>query len=47
MTRAFDDIVVAEHACIESHLPPTPRAAALFVALKNWHLAALLTFPPI
>ena len=41
MILAFDDIAVAEQGCIESHLPPDPKAAALFVALKNWHLAAL------
>ena len=41
MTQAFDDIAAAEQACIESHLPPDPRAAVLLVALKNWHLAAL------
>jgi len=41
MTRAVDEIALVEQACIESHLPPDPRAAVLFVALKNWHLAAL------
>ena len=41
MTQAFDDIAAAEQACIESHLPPDPRAAVLLVALKNWHLQTL------
>lgn len=41
MTQAFDDIAAAEQACIESHLPPDSRAAALLIALKDWHLAAL------
>jgi hypothetical protein len=41
MTQAIDKIALAEQACIESHLPPDPKAAALFVALKSWHLAAL------
>lgn len=41
MTRAIDKIALAEQACIESHLPPDSRAAVLFVALKNWHLATL------
>jgi hypothetical protein len=41
MIQAIDQTALAEQACIESHLPPDPKAAALFVALKNWHLAAL------
>lgn len=41
MILAVDQIALAEQACIESHLPPDPKAAALFIALKNWHLAAL------
>ncbi len=41
MIQAIDLIALAEQACIESHLPPDPKAAALFVALKSWHLAAL------
>ena len=41
MTQAFDDLAVAEQACIESHLPPDPKAAVLLVALKNWHLQTL------
>jgi hypothetical protein len=41
MTRAVDATALAEQACIESHLPPDAKAAALLVALKSWHVAAL------
>ena len=41
MTRAVDEIALAEQACIESHLPPDAKAAALLVVLKSWHLDAL------
>lgn len=41
MTLAFDEATLAEQACIESHLPPDAKAAALLVALKSWHLDTL------
>jgi hypothetical protein len=41
MTQSVDATALAEQACIESHLPPDAKAAALLVALKSWHVAAL------
>ncbi len=41
MTQAVDEAALAEQACMESHLPPDAKAAALLAALKTWHLDAL------
>lgn len=41
MTQSVNEAVLTEQVCMESHLPPDTKAAALLVAFKTWHLEAL------